>query len=42
MLFADELVSSIFQVGSATGILVPSLMGTVILQVTDDEGTRHH
>jgi hypothetical protein len=30
-LFADELVPSIFQVGSATGILVPNLMGTVIL-----------
>jgi hypothetical protein len=31
VLFADELVPSIFQVGSATGILVPNLMGTVIL-----------
>ncbi len=30
-LFADELVPSIFQVGSATGILVSNLMGTVIL-----------
>ncbi len=30
-LCADELVPSIFQVGSATGILVPNLMGTVIL-----------
>jgi hypothetical protein len=39
-LFANELVSSIFQVGSATGISVPNLMGTVILQVTDDKGTR--
>jgi hypothetical protein len=40
-LFSDELVPSIFKVGSATGILVPNLMGTVILRVTDDEGTRH-
>ncbi len=31
VLFADELVPSIFQVGSATGILVPNLIGTVIL-----------
>ncbi len=40
-LFADELVPSIFQVGSTTGISVLNLMGTVILQVSDDEGTRH-
>ncbi len=31
VLFANELVPSIFQVGTATGILVPNLMGTVIL-----------
>jgi hypothetical protein len=31
VLFADKLVPSIFQVGSATGIPVPNLMGMVIL-----------
>jgi hypothetical protein len=40
-LFTDELVPSIYQVGSATGILVPNLMGTVILCVMDDEGVKH-
>ncbi len=30
-LFADEVVLSILQVGSATGISVPNLMSTVIL-----------
>ena len=32
---------SIFEVGSATGILTPTLMGTIILQLTDDEGITH-
>ena len=36
-----DLVPSIFEVGSATGILTPTLMGTVILQLTDDEGVTH-
>jgi hypothetical protein len=40
-LFSRELVPSIFKVGSATGILTPTLMGTVILQLTDDEGVTH-
>jgi hypothetical protein len=41
MLFTDELVPTIFEVGSTTGILVPNLMGTVILRGTDDEGAKH-
>jgi hypothetical protein len=39
--FSRELVPSIFKVGSGTGILTPTLMGTVILQLTDDEGVTH-
>ena len=30
-LFSDELVPSIYEVGSATGILTPTLMGNVTL-----------
>ncbi len=40
-LFTNKLVPSIYQVGSATGILVPNLMVTVILWVTDNEGVKH-
>ena len=40
-LFTDNLVPSIFEIGSATGITLPTLMGTVILRVTDDEGEKH-
>ncbi len=40
-LFTGDLVPSIFEVGSATGILTPTLMGTVILWLTDDEGVNH-
>ena len=40
-LFTGDLVPSIFEVGSATGILTPTLMGTVILRLTDDEGATH-
>ncbi len=40
-LFADELVPLIFEVGSATGISTPTLMGTVTLRLTDDEGAKH-
>ncbi len=36
-----DLVPSIFEVGSATGISTPTLMGTVILRLTDDEGVTH-
>jgi hypothetical protein len=36
-----DLVLSIFKVGSATGISTPTLMGTVILRLTDDEGVTH-
>ena len=37
----DELVPSIFEVGSATEISVPNLRGTVILHITDDDGIKH-
>ena len=40
-LFTDDLVPSIFEIGSATGILIPTLMGTVILRITDDKGEKH-
>jgi hypothetical protein len=40
-LFTGDLVPSIFKVGSATGILNPTLMGTVTLWLTDDEGVLH-
>ena len=40
-LFSDELVPSIFEVGSATGILTPTLMGTATLRITDNEGAKH-
>ncbi len=41
LLFTGDLVPSIFEVGSATGISTPTLMGTVILRLTDDEGVTH-
>jgi hypothetical protein len=41
MLFTDKLVPLIFEVGSATGISTPTLMGTVTLRITDDEGAKH-
>ena len=40
-LFIDDLVPSIYEVGSATGISTPALMGTVTLRITDDEGAKH-
>ena len=40
-LFTDELVPSIYEIGSATGISTPTLMGTVILRITDNEGAKH-
>ena len=40
-LFTGDLVPSIFEVGSATGISTPTLMGTIILRLTDDEGVTH-
>jgi hypothetical protein len=40
-LFTGDLVPSIFNVGSATGISTPTLMGTVTPQLTDDEGVFH-
>ncbi len=40
-LFHGKLVPSIYIVGAATGSLEPSLMGTVLLKVTDDNGKKH-
>ena len=40
-LFTDNLVPSTFEIGSATGTTLPTLMGTDILCVTDDEGVKH-
>jgi hypothetical protein len=40
-LFTDELVPSIFEVGSATGISTLTLMGTATLRITDNEGAKH-
>jgi hypothetical protein len=40
-LFTDELVPSIYEIGSATGISTPTLMGTVTLRITDNEGAKH-
>ena len=40
-LFTDELVPSIFEVGSATGISTPTLMGNITLRLTDNEGAKH-
>ncbi len=40
-LFTGDLVPSIFDIGSATGILTPTLMGTVTLRLTGDEGVFH-
>ena len=40
-LFTGDLVPSIYEIGSATGISNPTLMGTVTLRLTDDEGEKH-
>ncbi len=39
--FSRELVPSIYDVGSATGTSTPTLMGLVVLLLTDDEGVKH-
>jgi hypothetical protein len=40
-LCTDELVPSIYDIGLATGVLTPTLMGTVTLQITDNKGGKH-
>jgi hypothetical protein len=40
-LFSGELVPLIYIVGVATGTTEPTLMGTVILRTTDDNGKKH-
>jgi hypothetical protein len=39
-LFTGDLVPSIYEIGLATGILNPTLMGMVTLRLTDDEGEK--
>jgi hypothetical protein len=39
--FQGKLVPSIYIVGVATGLSEPSLMGTVVLKVMDDDGKKH-
>ncbi len=41
ILFIGDLVSSIYIVVAATGTLEPTLMATVQLQITVDNGTKH-
>jgi hypothetical protein len=40
-LFSGEHVPSIYIVGAATGSSEPTLMGTVILCLTEDDGNKH-
>ena len=40
-LFTGDQVPSIYIVGAATGTSEPTLMGTVHLRITDDDGERH-
>jgi hypothetical protein len=40
-LFSGELVPSIYIIGTATGSSDPTLMGTVIPYLTDDNGAKH-
>jgi hypothetical protein len=40
-LFSGELVPSVYIVGAATGTSEPTLMGAVILWLTDDNGNTH-
>jgi len=40
-LFKDELVPSIYEVDSATGISAPTLMCIATLRITDGEGAKH-
>jgi len=40
-LFSGELVPLIYIVGAATGTSEPTLMGTIVLRLTDDKGDKH-
>jgi hypothetical protein len=40
-LFTGDLVPTIYEISSATGMTVPNLMGMVTLRLTDDEGEKH-
>jgi hypothetical protein len=41
-LFSGDLVPSIYKVSTANGTDSPTLMGTVILQLRDNEGVVHN
>jgi hypothetical protein len=41
VLFTGDLVPSIYEIRSATGILNPTVMGTVTLRLMNDEGEKH-
>ncbi len=41
ILFTGDLVLSIFEIGSASETSTPTLMGTIILWLTDNEGEKH-
>jgi hypothetical protein len=41
LLFSGQLVPSIYMVGAATSTSEPTLMGTVILRITGDDGDKH-
>ncbi len=40
-LYLGKLVPSIYLVGAATGTSEPTLMGTVVLQLTDNDSDKH-
>jgi hypothetical protein len=40
-LFTGELIPSTYKVGSATGVSTPTLMGTVVFRITDNDGGKH-
>ncbi len=40
LLFSGQLVPSIYMVGAATGHSEPTLIGTVIFQITDNDGDK--
>jgi hypothetical protein len=41
LLFTGDLIPSIYEIGTAAGKSITTLMGTVTLRVTDDNGVKH-
>jgi hypothetical protein len=41
LLFSGQLVPSIYMVCAATGTSIPTMMGTIILQITDNDSDKH-